>query len=123
VLFSEELAIVDQYLALEQIRFEARLQVRRTIEPASLQAHLPPMLLQVTVENALKHGVAKETAGGLVTIDARLEDNLLRLRVTNPGLLGEGPLQPGIGLRYAGRAQLELRQTGATVTAELTIAQ
>ena len=120
---SEELAMVEQYLALEQVRFEERLQVRQTIQPESRHAHLPPMLLQITVENALKHGIANQTAGGLITIESSLERGQLRLRVTNPGRLPEGPVRPGIGLRYASRVSVHLEQAGDTVVAELVIPQ
>jgi hypothetical protein len=120
---SEELAMVEQYLALEQVRFEERLQVRQTIQPESRHAHLPPMLLQITVENALKHGISKQTAGGLITIESSLGEGQLRLRVTNPGRLPEGPVRPGIGLRYASRVSVHLEQAGDTVVAELVIPQ
>jgi len=120
---AEELAMVEQYLALEQVRFEERLRVQQSIQPESRQAHLPPMLLQITVENALKHGIAKQTAGGLITIESRLDQGQLRLRVTNPGHLPEGPVQPGIGLRYARGVNVHLEQAGATVCAELVVPQ
>lgn len=123
VSLAEELAMVDQYLALEQVRFEERLQVRQCIQPAARQAHLPPMLLQIAVENALKHGISQQAAGGLVSIEAALDHQQLRLRITNPGRLPEGRVQPGIGLRYASRVSLRLAQDGDLVVAELVIPQ
>src|SRR5882672_10682002 len=53
----EELALIDRYLDIEQVRFGARLKVERTIDPGVLGCRVPPLLLQPLVENAIKHGV------------------------------------------------------------------
>ncbi len=107
--FEDELRIVEDYLALEQIRHENRLQVRWTIAGDVLAVAVPPMLLQTLVENAVKYGISARREGGELRITARLEDAALHLRVTNPGDLAE-PANPaaaragsstGVGLRNA----------------------
>ncbi|QOY88515.1 sensor histidine kinase [Paludibaculum fermentans] len=133
---SEELDMVDEYLALELIRFEDRLKVQRDIPPAALAARLPPMLLQTLVENALKHGIARQTSGGTVSIAAALDHGRLELRVANPGTLAPEPGATGIGLenarrrlnlRYGDRAILEVSQQtspeGPVVLATVSVPQ
>jgi hypothetical protein len=109
--FNDELRIVQDYLALEQIRHENRLRVRWDIGPDVPAANVavPPMLLQTLVENAVKYGIGTRREGGELVIAAHVEGGALRLRVTNPGTLA-GPASPaaaragsstGVGLRNA----------------------
>ena len=63
VTLGEELELVDRYLAIEQVRFGARLAVERRIGPGAAQCVVPPLLLQPLVENAVKHGVADRVDG------------------------------------------------------------
>jgi sensor histidine kinase YesM len=83
--FEEELRVVNDYLALEQVRHEERLRLRLDIGPDTLQLPVPPMLLQTLVENAVKYGISTRPEGGEIAIIARREANALRLQVTNPG--------------------------------------
>ena len=86
-LLEEEVASVRGYLAIEQVRFEERLDVRMDIEPAALRCEVPAFLLNPLVENAVRHGVAG-TAGEplVVRVEARLvEPDRLRLMVENTG--------------------------------------
>src|SRR5262245_52375117 len=64
VRLADELAIVDEYVSLERVRFEDRLRFERTLDPAALDAHIPLMLVQTLVENAVKHGIADLPQGG-----------------------------------------------------------
>jgi len=97
---AEELAVVDDYLAVEAVHYEDRLCVRRSIEPATLDAQLPPMLLQLLVENAIKHGIACTPGGGELSVSARMDDDILRLEVGNPGRLAPRDERRGVGLEY-----------------------
>ena len=81
----EELAFLEQYLALQEVRFEDRLEVKMSVEPATLDCLVPTFALQPLVENAIKHGIASRTARGLVRISAWREDSALRLQVTDDG--------------------------------------
>lgn len=84
VSFQRELEMVDDYLALESLRLAERLRVKRDIDPATRTARVPAMLLQTLVENAIKHGIAPLKEGGDLHIDARVEDEHLVVRVSNP---------------------------------------
>lgn len=95
-----ELAVIDDYLSIEQVHYEQRLTVERDIEAAALDASLPPMLLQLLVENAIKHGIARTPGGGSLTLSARLEAGQLRLCVSNPGRLQRTERSQGVGLAY-----------------------
>ena len=83
---ADELATVKDYLALESIRFEERLQVEYHIEEAAYSYKIPPMMLQTIVENAIKHGISNLVKGGLIEIKCRegLEDELY-IQVKNSG--------------------------------------
>ena len=84
--FADELATVKDYLALESIRFEERLQVEYQIEEGSYAYKIPPMMLQTIVENAIKHGISNLVKGGLIEIKCRegLQDELY-IQVKNSG--------------------------------------
>ncbi len=105
VSLQRELAVVDDYLAIEQVHYEQRLQVERQIDADALDATLPPMMLQLLVENAIKHGIARTPAGGRLRLRARLIDRVLQISVENPGRLEDGRRGHGVGLDYL-RARL-----------------
>ncbi len=126
---AEELAVVEDYLAVEAAHYEGRLHATTRIDPAAHDALLPPMALQLLVENAIKHGIAVTPGGGELEIVAERTPDALRLTVENPGHLGESRAGHGVGLAYlrhglarvAGRFALE--QHGPTVRATLEIPQ
>jgi sensor histidine kinase YesM len=119
--FEDELDVVNDYLALEQVRHEERLRLRLDIAPDALQLPIPPMLLQTLVENAVKYGISPRPEGGEIAIVARNWGGALRIQVSNPGgIAKEGPSSStGVGLHNAAerlrlifgeRATLRLRQ-------------
>jgi hypothetical protein len=86
-LLEEEVASVRGYLAIEQVRFEERLDARVEVDPDTLRCEVPAFLLNPLVENALKHG-APGGAGAplMLRVEARLvEPDRLRLVVENSG--------------------------------------
>ncbi|WP_226956623.1 sensor histidine kinase [Stenotrophomonas rhizophila] len=105
VTLAEEWRVVQDYLAVEAIHYEDRLRVHTDIEPAALSARLPPMALQLLVENAIKHGIAVHPGGGELTIRVRLDGGWLRVAVDNPAAHDATSEGHGIGLAYL-RAQL-----------------
>jgi signal transduction histidine kinase len=133
--FEDELRVVNDYLALEQVRHEERLRLRLDIDPDTLNLPVPPLILQTLVENAVKYGISPRADGGEIEIVARCEDGALKLRVTNPGeLAAPGPSangSTGVGLRNAAerlrlsfgdRARLHVRaQPGSLVVAEVLV--
>jgi len=76
---SEELALADSYLGVEQVRFGARLRVEQAMEPGCETCLVPPLLLQPLVENAVKHGIASMVDGGTVRLEAWRVENALHL--------------------------------------------
>ena len=103
---AEELETVENYLALEQMRFEQRLRVRAAVDPATRSLPVPPLLLQTLVENAVKFGVGKHSEGGDVAYEVSLHAGALLLRVTNTGTIGQPERgSTGVGLVNA-RARL-----------------
>ena len=81
-----ELAFLDRYLELEQIRFGGRLTVRQEVEDAAAAALVPNLVLQPLVENALKHGIEPQIRPGIITLRCRIvQGNRLRLEVEDNG--------------------------------------
>ena len=85
VTLDDELALVRQYLAVEQARFSDRLRPSLDIDPATLSAAVPRFALQHLVENALRHGIAKRTDAGRVVVTARRDGDMLELSVEDDG--------------------------------------
>jgi signal transduction histidine kinase len=101
--FEDELCVVNDYLALEQVRHEERLRLRLDIGPDVNRLPIPPMLLQTLVENAVKYGITSRTEGGEIAIIARNEGGALRIQVTNPGEVARDArgTSTGVGLHNA----------------------
>ncbi len=93
-----ELNIVKDYLALEHIRFEDRLKVEYQIDEDTLNQPVPPMMLQTLVENAIKHGISKELAGGTIKITSDFTEDYHELLVQNTGYLSTARNGEGFGL-------------------------
>jgi signal transduction histidine kinase len=81
---SQELALVDQFLAIEQVRFGARLRVDRAVDPEALACVVPPLILQPLAENAIRHGLGELVDGGTVRIEARVAEGRLTMAIENP---------------------------------------
>lgn len=97
----EELDFVRAYLEIEQARFEDRLRVEWKVAPETLDARVPPLLLQPLVENAIRHGLAPRSAPGRIEIRSERADGALLLRVSDDGVgLNGGPPSGsgGVGL-------------------------
>ena len=119
--FERELNIVKDYLALEHIRFEDRLQIEYDIDEDTLDQPVPPMMLQTLVENAIKHGIGKQKSGGLVRVISDYRDNHHELIVQNTGQLnGNTANGDGFGINstrnrlkllFGGKATFEIRNT------------
>ena len=131
VTLSEELALVDRYLAIEQVRFGERLAVERMIEPGTAECRVPPLLLQPLVENAVKHGVSARVEGGTIRIEARRRGEWLVLAIENP-FDEQGPTRvgEGVGLENVRRrlavlgsrdSRLEIIRASGRFRVELTL--
>ncbi len=98
---ADELAVVRDYVALEQLHHEERLRVDWQVDPATDGASVPPMLLQLLVENAIKHGIARTAGGGVVDIALQRDGARLAVAVSNPGQWAPGSSDStGLGLAH-----------------------
>ncbi len=95
---AEELDTIKDYLALEIIRYEDRLQFDLQIEEGCEKALIPPMMIQTLVENGIKHGISKEVNGGKIVIIAQKKNELLEVKVQNPGSIQHSDPLHGAGL-------------------------
>jgi hypothetical protein len=95
---SQELEIVENYLAIEQVRFADRLHIEIKVDPGALDSLVPCFLLQPIVENAIRHGIAHCEENGLVQATARREGNQLRLEVRDTGSPLSSHSKPGSGI-------------------------
>src|SRR5579864_1568458 len=75
VTLREELESIDEYLDIEVIRFGPQLRVDKQIAPRTLDVIVPSMILQPLVENSIKHGLARQVGGGIITILTRARDD------------------------------------------------
>jgi signal transduction histidine kinase len=98
---SQELEMIENYLAIEQIRFADRLRIEIKVEPAALDGLVPCFLLQPIVENAIRHGIANCENQGVVEASARRDGNSLQLLIRDSGpSVSEAPKNGhGIGLQ------------------------
>jgi len=127
----DELALLDKYIDIMQIRFQDRLTIERTIDPESLDALVPNLILQPLLENALEHGVSRAKGEGRIEIVAESRNGELLLRVHDNGPGVAEKTRAGVGLANT-RARLsqlygesaELRLTsipGGGTTAEIAL--
>ena len=91
----DELALIERYLAIEQLRLGDRLRVQRDIAALPENFPLPRLLLQPLVENALRHGIQPLVGGGEVVLRGVLEQQMLIVEIINP--LPASPTEPGNG--------------------------
>jgi len=83
----DELAVIDDYLDIEEIRFgRDKLQFFKEIDEASLDAFVPSMLLQPIVENAIKHGLSPRLEGGQIHLRTQRRDGRLFIEIDDNGV-------------------------------------
>jgi two-component system, LytTR family, sensor kinase len=129
VTVEDELEIVVKYLELETIHYEDRLKFEIKIQDELKKSKIPPMIIQLMAENAIKHGISQEKGGGNILISIeKLKDDLI-VEVSNTGKLKEAE-GDGIGLKNATERirilfdkepDLELTQQGDMVRSTLKI--
>jgi sensor histidine kinase YesM len=127
----EELEIVEKYLELLSIQFEEKLSYKITADPLLLERKIPPMVVQLLVENAVKHGISELAQGGEVDIDFMDEGEIFTLKVSNSGSIKESSRiqkKLGIGLQnirerlaliYGDGTKLNLFENSGQVVAEI----
>lgn len=85
ITLEEELVLVKDYLELEHVRYEERLNFDLTIDPSTLHLQIPPMMIQTLVENGIKHGVSKYPEGGSIRISATQHNQQVTICIINTG--------------------------------------
>jgi two-component system, LytTR family, sensor histidine kinase AlgZ len=93
---AEEIALARAYLAIEQVRFGARLQIEWEVDRAAGAARVPPLVLQPLVENAVRHGVEPALAGGRLWVRAQARRGQAVVTVSNT--VPAEPSTPGHGM-------------------------
>jgi sensor histidine kinase YesM len=106
----EELEFLELYLDIQQMRFSDRLKVEMEVEPETLDAAVPNLILQPLVENAIRHGISPRVAGGLIQLSTRNQNGILEIKVADDGQGLKHEWRPeestGIGLSNT-KARLE----------------
>lgn len=98
--FDEEYKILNDYLALESIRYEERLKTSVRIHPESNSFNVPPLMIQTLVENGIKHGISKLINGGVLEIETIVKDDTLIIKIINSGqLLEKEVAESGFGIK------------------------
>lgn len=129
VTISDELEIVNKYLELESIHYENRLNYSIQCDNGYNACKIPPMLIQLMTENAVKHGISQVKKGGDIAIKVQGTEEALMLEVSNTGKLKKN-IGNGIGLRNAteririlfdSEPDLELYQEGDMVVSKLKL--
>ena len=108
VSFRRELEILTLYLEIERMRFHDRLEIAYDVQPATLGALVPDLILQPLVENAIRHGVSPNSGTGRIEVRSRREGDwlVLEIRDNGAGLADGRPMRDGIGLTTT-KARLE----------------
>jgi LytS/YehU family sensor histidine kinase len=85
-------------MSLEKMQYEERLDVRFHIAPEAAQCKIPPMVIQMLAENAVKHGISKQSQPGMVQINVTKPDETLTISIINSGMLDSAESEGGIGI-------------------------
>jgi len=94
---SDELALISDFLTIEQVRFGTRLIVEHHVQGECRKTFVPPLILQPLVENAVRHGIAHLVEGGIIRIHCERRFEKLMIKVENP-VDPDRPKRKGIGL-------------------------
>ncbi|OOG59274.1 histidine kinase [Rhodanobacter sp. C03] len=117
----EELALVERYLAIEQLRLGARLHVQRELDDLPADFPLPRLLLQPLVENAVRHGVQPLREGGEVSLRGQRDGDGIRIEISNPlpdtpAIAGNGhgldSVRRRVAYRYGPQARVQAGAQG-----------
>jgi two-component system LytT family sensor kinase len=82
----EELSFIDNYMAIELVRFGDKLRFLTEIEPATLDRMVPSMLLQPIIENSIRHGLSSKVDGGMIRVRSLLVEERLHIFVEDDGI-------------------------------------
>lgn len=130
IALEEELEMVDNYIALSKIQLEDRLEFKKEIAQDTLSIHIPPMIVQLLVENAVKHGISNLKRGGVIELNSQKSGEALHIQVKNTGKLSIAEDSTQLGLEnikqrlkllYGDKASFSLGEEGNEVVAYVKI--
>ncbi|HYX10102.1 MAG TPA: histidine kinase [Bacteroidales bacterium] len=116
----EELELVKDFVDLEKIRFEERLNVSIDMDSGLEYYLILPLSIQLLVENGIKHGIDKRITGGDIKLSIKKTTENIEIIVQNPGKIAGNNAEGGIGIKnltkrlqlhYDGEASFELQNT------------
>ncbi|MES2676099.1 MAG: histidine kinase [Pseudomonadota bacterium] len=130
--FTNEIELVRNYVALIKIQFEERLNYFEDICTDSEKLAIPPMMLQIMVENAITHGISQLIKGGSLSLRVIVDNDQLICTISNTGSLQMGESRQGFGvgiknikerlqLLYGEKGMFNLYELGELVVAELIL--
>ncbi len=126
----EELEMVDNYIDLSKIQFEDRLEFVKEVDLDTLPLQIPPMIIQLLIENAAKHGISNLKQGGRIILKLQQEEKRLLIEVRNTGKLqitknstqlGLKNIRQRLKLLYADKASFNLNEMAGEVVAHIKI--
>lgn len=130
IALKDELEMVENYVALSKIQMEDRLQFKTEIAPDTMDQLIPPMIIQLLVENATKHGISKLKDGGTIKLRTAHQNNELLISVSNTGKLTIAKDSTQLGLKnikqrlrllYGDKASFTLEEVNGEVVSNIKI--
>ena len=128
----DEINLVRDYLELEKIRFEQRLNFEVKIYENAWSVPVPTLMLQTLVENGIKHGISKLENGGRILVSAEIKNKELQIEIKNSGELNsnQSATDSGYGIKntlqrlqliYGEKSRFELFGNNGDVSCRLAI--
>lgn len=130
IFLKDELNLVKDYLNLELIRYEERLNFEFKISEDTLSCFIPPFIIQSQVENAIKHGISNSPGHGKISIEAFKAGDYLKIKVANTGKLSSETPLTGVGFKnsiqrlellYGDEGKIVIGENGNLVIVDITI--
>jgi len=127
----QELKVIEEFIAISGIQYEDRLEFKSKVDDQLLHVLVPPMMIQMLVENAIKHGISLVKGGGVLSLEINKQADFIFIQVCNPGSLkpssttststniGLNNIRKRLQLLYGSSASLELSEADETVIATL----
>lgn len=81
-----EIDFIDNYIKIQQVRFDERLNFEKDIESTCLSIDFPPMILQPIVENSVKYGIAPKDEGGTIKLIIKRNKKGIYFSIEDDGL-------------------------------------
>ena len=127
----DELALVDRFLGIEQVRFGSRLRVERHVDESVSNCRVPPLILQPLVENAITHGIAGLLEGGVIELAIARRDGRMSIVIENPrdpdarsergGGVGLENVRRRLAVSFPGEARMDAGATADRFRVEIDL--